>query len=524
MSNQEKNQDKSQEADSHLESDNKLIAERRAKLVDIREQCASNGHPNAFKPADYAVDLQQTFAEKDKESIAELNHIVSIAGRVMAKRGPFFVVQDMTGRIQAYASKEAQKAIKSRWNGLDIGDIIGVKGQLKLSGKGDLFVSMDEYHLLTKSLRPLPEKHSGLKDQEIKYRQRYIDLMTNEETRKNFLMRSQIVEAIRRFLVERKFMEVETPMLQVIPGGAVARPFVTHHNAMDINMYLRIAPELYLKRLVVGGFDRVFEINRNFRNEGLSTRHNPEFTMLEFYQAYADYNDLMNLTEAMLRSVTQEVLGTSIVKNSVKDSEGNVTEEISYDFGSTFERLSMVDAILKYNPSFDESVFRSPETHFDKIRAYAKELHIKEPEVDGVWGAGKYICEIFEETAEEKLIQPTFITEYPWEVSPLARRNDENAFVTDRFEFFVGGKEIANGFSELNDAEDQAARFRKQVEEKDAGDDEAMHFDDDYITALEYGLPPTAGEGIGIDRLVMLLTDSPTIKDVILFPHMKPQA
>lgn len=502
--------------------DNKLIAERKDKLASIRENCSANGHPNHFKPSHYAKDLQNEHAGQDKETVVGLNKVVSIAGRVMAKRGPFFVIQDMTGRIQAYAPKDAQKDMKARWGSLDIGDIIGVQGQLKLSGHGDLFVTMEEYHLLTKSLRPLPEKHAGLKDQEIKYRQRYVDLITSEETRKNFLIRSRVIEGIRRFLVEKNFMEVETPMLQVIPGGAVARPFVTHHNAMDIDMYLRIAPELYLKRLVVGGFDRVFEINRNFRNEGLSTRHNPEFTMLEFYHAYADYQDLMNLTEDMLRTVAQEVLGTTIVTNTTKDAEGNVTDSVDYDFGAKFERISMVDAILKYNPSFEESVFREPEENFEKIKEYAKQVHVKEPAVDGIWGPGKYICEIFEETAEHLLIQPTFITEYPWEVSPLARRNDDNPFITDRFEFFVGGREIANGFSELNDAEDQAARFRKQVEEKDAGDDEAMHFDDDYINALEYGLPPTAGEGIGIDRLVMLFTDSPTIKDVILFPHMKP--
>jgi lysyl-tRNA synthetase, class II len=504
--------------------ENKLIAERRSKLDAIRENCDSNGHPNQFKPENYANDLQKTYADVVKDELVEKNIIVSIAGRVMAKRGPFYVIQDMTGRIQAYASKDAQKALKESYGNLDIGDIIGVKGQLKLSGKGDLFVSMDEYQLLTKSLRPLPEKFHGLADQETKYRQRYVDLITNEETRQNFFIRSKVIEGIRRFLVERNFMEVETPMLQVIPGGAVARPFVTHHNALDIDMYLRIAPELYLKRLVVGGFDRVFEINRNFRNEGLSTRHNPEFTMLEFYQAYADFNDLMNLTEDMLRTVAKDVLGTTTLVNTVKDLEGNVTEEISYDFGADFARISMVDAILQNNPDFDEAVFRSPEENFEQIKAYAKKVHVKEPDVDGIWGPGKYICEIFEETAEHKLIQPTFITEYPWEVSPLARRNDANPFITDRFEFFVGGREIANGFSELNDAEDQKARFMKQVEEKDAGDDEAMHFDQDYINALEYGLPPTAGEGIGIDRLVMLFTDSSTIKDVILFPHMKPQA
>jgi len=503
--------------------DNKLVQERKDKLAFIRKGCSSNGHPNHFKPEYHTQDLQDAYADQDKESMLALDKIVSVAGRVMAKRGPFYVIQDMKGRIQAYASKDAQKNIKEKWSGIDIGDIIGVKGQLKLSGKGDLFVGMDEYHLLTKSLRPLPEKFHGLADQETKYRQRYVDLITNEETRRNFKIRSQVIDSIRRFLVAKDFMEVETPMLQVIPGGAVAKPFVTHHNAMDIDMYLRIAPELYLKRLVVGGFDRVFEINRNFRNEGLSTRHNPEFTMLEFYQAYADFNDLMNLTEEMLRTAAQDVLGTTVIVNTVKDKDGNIIEEVNYDFGKPFERLSMVDAILKYNSNFDESVLRRPEENFDKIRAYAKQVGVKEPVVDGIWGAGKYICEIFEETAEENLIQPTFITEYPWEVSPLARRNDKNTFVTDRFEFFVGGRELANGFSELNDAEDQAARFHKQVEEKDAGDDEAMHFDDDYINALEYGLPPTAGEGIGIDRLVMLFTDSPTIKDVILFPHMKPR-
>jgi len=507
-----------------LYEENKLVAERKEKLASIRKNCSSNGHPNHFKPENHTQALQDEFSKLDKETILEMNKIVSVAGRVMAKRGPFFVIQDMKGKIQAYASKDVQKIIKEQWHGIDIGDIIGVKGQLKLSGKGDLFVSMDEYHLLTKSLRPLPEKFHGLADQETKYRQRYIDLITNEETRKNFLIRSQVIEGIRRFLVEREFMEVETPMLQVIPGGAVARPFMTHHNAMDIDMFLRIAPELYLKRLVVGGFDRVFEINRNFRNEGLSTRHNPEFTMLEFYHAYADFEDLMNLTEDMIRTVAEEVLGTSIVTNTTKGSDGNIVSSVDYDFGQKFERLSMVDAILKFNPEFEESVFRNPEECFEQIKTYAKQVHVKEPDVDGVWGPGKYICEIFEETVEHLLIQPTFITEYPWEVSPLARRNDENSFITDRFEFFVGGREIANGFSELNDAEDQAARFKKQVAEKDAGDDEAMHFDDDYINALEYGLPPTAGEGIGIDRLVMLFTDSPTIKDVILFPHMKPQA
>jgi lysyl-tRNA synthetase class 2 len=512
-----------------IQDENKLIAERRAKLSRIRENCSSNAHPNGFRREHLAADLQAEFGDKSKEELESLDHKVSVAGRIMAKRGPFLVLQDMSGRIQSYASKDVQKDLKEKYGQLDIGDIIGVSGALHKSGKGDLYVDMAQYELLTKSLRPLPEKFHGLTDQEAKYRQRYVDLITNQDTRDTFLVRSKIVEGIRKFLSDRNFMEVETPMLQVIPGGATARPFITHHNAMSRDMYLRIAPELYLKRLVVGGFERVFEINRNFRNEGLSTRHNPEFTMIEFYQAYADYNDLMDLTEEMLRTLALDVLGTPIVTNTVRDADGEVVETKEYDFGKPFTRLSMSDAILTYfeeansNPEWKAAI-QDPENNLETLKVIAKSLHIKEPEVEGVWGAGKYLCEIFEETAEEKLDQPTFITAYPWEVSPLARRNDENPFITDRFEFFVGGRELANGFSELNDAEDQAERFRKQVEEKDAGDDEAMHFDDDYITALEFGLPPTAGEGIGIDRLVMLFTDSPTIKDVILFPHMKPLA
>ncbi|GAB2989268.1 lysine--tRNA ligase [Psychrosphaera aestuarii] len=508
---------------------NKLIAERRAKLENIRENCSANAHPNKFRREHYSDDLQQEFGEFEKEKLIEMDTKVSIAGRIMAKRGPFMLLQDMKGRIQAYADKNVQKDLKEKYGVLDIGDIIGVSGALHKSGKGDLYVNMESYELLTKSLRPLPEKFHGLTDQEAKYRQRYVDLITNQDTRKTFMIRSKVVEGIRRFLADREFMEVETPMLQVIPGGASARPFITHHNAMSRDMYLRIAPELYLKRLVVGGFERVFEINRNFRNEGLSTRHNPEFTMIEFYQAYADYNDLMDLTEEMLRTVANNVLGSAVVINTVKDAEGNVVETKEYDFGQPFTRLTMSDAVLKYydeaanNPEWAAAI-KDPENNLDTLKVIAKKLHIKEPEVEGIWGAGKYLCEIFEATAEEKLDQPTFITGYPWEVSPLARRNDENAFITDRFEFFVGGRELANGFSELNDAEDQANRFKKQVEEKDAGDIEAMHFDEDYIQALEYGLPPTAGEGIGIDRLVMLFTDSPTIKDVILFPHMKPVA
>ncbi len=507
-----------------VKDENKLIAERRGKLDNIRENCPANGHPNDFNREHYAADIQAEHGEKTKEELEELQVTYAIAGRIMAKRGPFFVLQDMSGRIQSYAEKTVQKDIKARWGLLDIGDIIGVKGILHKSGKGDLYVNMEEYSLLTKSLRPLPEKFHGLSDQEMKYRQRYVDLIINEKTRDTFQIRSQIVSGIRNFLTERGFMEVETPMLQVIPGGATAKPFETFHNALDIDMFLRIAPELYLKRLVVGGFEKVFEINRNFRNEGLSTRHNPEFTMIEFYQAYADYKDLMNLTEDMLRTLAVNVMGNSVIRNTVKNAEGEVTEEKFYDFGQPFERISMMDAVIKHAPHLDADVIKDPEGRFEELRAIAKQVGVKEPEGKNVWGAGKYLCEIFEEVAEHMLDQPTFITEYPWEVSPLARRNDNNAFITDRFEFFVGGRELANGFSELNDAEDQAARFQQQVAEKDAGDDEAMHFDQDYITALEYGLPPTAGEGIGIDRLVMLFTDSPTIKDVILFPHMRPQA
>ena len=504
------------------QDENKLIAERRGKLSHIRENCPANGHPNDFNREHYAADIQAEHGEKTKEELEELQVTYAVAGRIMAKRGPFLVLQDMSGRIQAYAEKVVQKDIKARWGLLDVGDIIGVKGVLHKSGKGDLYVNMEEYSLLTKSLRPLPEKFHGLSDVETKYRQRYVDLIINQDTRNTFKIRSKIVDGIRKFLTERDFMEVETPMLQTIPGGATAKPFETFHNALDIQMFMRIAPELYLKRLVVGGFEKVFEINRNFRNEGLSTRHNPEFTMIEFYQAYADYKDLMNLTEDMLRTLAEDVMGTSVIRNTVKNSDGEVVEEKFYDFGQPFERLSMVDAILKYSEGIDENILRNPEENFEALKAIAKQVGVKESDASKVWGAGKYICEIFEEVAEHKLDQPTFITEYPWEVSPLARRNDENPFITDRFEFFVGGRELANGFSELNDAEDQAARFQNQVAGKDAGDDEAMHYDADYIQALEYGLPPTAGEGIGIDRLVMLFTDSPTIKDVILFPHMKP--
>ncbi|WP_438951788.1 lysine--tRNA ligase [Porticoccus sp.] len=495
--------------------ENRLITERRAKLATIRseaEAVGGNPFPNDFRPANQAASLQADYGDESKEALESGNHQVSVAGRVIRNRGAFMVLQDASGTIQLYVTKEARSFAK----GVDLGDIVGVAGVLHKSGKGDLYVNMEQFQLLTKALRPLPDKYHGLADQELRYRQRYVDLIVNPEIRELFRTRSRVIDFIRRYLNNRAFMEVETPMLQVIPGGATAKPFVTHHNALDIDMYLRVAPELYLKRLVVGGFERVYEINRNFRNEGLSTRHNPEFTMLEFYQAYADYQDLMDLTEDMLLNLATEVLGTTEIVSTVKNAEGEVLQETRYDFGRPFRRLSVFDAILHFNPDISATALSDTEG--------ARELaeHLDIPLKDN-WGLGKVQIEIFEKTVEHRLDQPTFITEYPTEVSPLARRNDDNPFVTDRFEFFVGGREIANGFSELNDAEDQAARFRAQVAEKEAGDDEAMHYDSDYIRALEYGLPPTAGEGIGIDRLVMLLTDSPSIRDVLLFPHMRPE-
>ena len=493
-----------QNLDAALE-ENKLVAERRGKLQQVRERGVA--FPNDFRRDSLAADLKAELGDKDKPELEELDRKAAVAGRVMAKRGPFLVLQDATDRIQLYMDKKAlapelAEQIKS-W---DIGDIVSATGPVHKSGKGDLYVYIESAQLLTKSLRPLPDKFHGLADTEIRYRQRYVDLIMNPEVREVFLLRSKIVSAIREFLIKRDFMEVETPMLQAIPGGATARPFITHHNALDIDMYLRIAPELYLKRLVVGGFERVFEINRNFRNEGLSTRHNPEFTMLEFYQAYADYNDLMDLTEAMLREVVKKVHDKTELEYGGE----------AIDFGKPFQRMTVFDSILHFNPELTASDIDNDAS----ARKVAENLGI--PLKDS-YGLGKVQIEIFEKTVEERLFEPTFITEYPTEVSPLARRNDDNPFVTDRFEFFVTGREIANGFSELNDAEDQAERFKAQVEDKDAGDLEAMHYDDDYINALEYGLPPTAGEGIGIDRLVMLLTDSPSIRDVLLFPAMRPQ-
>jgi len=492
------------------EDENKLIAQRREKLQVLREE--GNAFPNDFRRDSLADELHLQYDAKTKEELEQLNISVKVAGRMMAKRimgkASFAQLQDMSGRIQLFLQRDSlpENVYNLGFKKWDVGDIVGGEGVLFKTKTDELSIKLIDVKLLTKSLRPLPEKWHGLSDQETRYRQRYVDLVMNKEVKETFQIRSKVISYIRRFFDDRGYMDVETPMLQAIPGGATARPFETHHNALDIPMFMRIAPELYLKRLVVGGFEKVYEINRNFRNEGVSTRHNPEFTMLEFYQCYADYNDLMDITEALLRGLAEDVIG-----NSKINYQGDV-----YDFGKSFTRLSVFDSILQFNKNLSASDI----DNIDGARKVAESLDI--PLKDG-YGLGKIQIEIFEKTVEHRLMDPTFITEYPTEVSPLARRNDDNPFITDRFEFFVGGREIANGFSELNDAEDQTERFKQQVAEKDAGDDEAMHFDADYIRALEHGLPPTAGEGIGIDRLVMLLTDSPSIRDVILFPHMRPE-
>jgi len=490
--------------------ENKLIAQRREKLTAMREQ--GNAFPNDFRRDCMAGELHAKYDAMDASELEAAGQRVRVAGRLMSRRvmgkASFAHVQDMSGRIQLFVQRDnlpegVYAEFKKGW---DVGDIVGGEGQLFKTKTGELSVRVDEIRLLTKSLRPLPEKFHGLTDQEQRYRQRYLDLIMNEAVRDTFRVRTDMVQFIRNYLNKKDFLEVETPMMQVIPGGAAARPFITKHNALDMDLFLRIAPELYLKRLVVGGFERVYEINRNFRNEGLSTRHNPEFTMLEFYEAYADFNDLMDLTEDMLRSMAQEIVGSTTI--SYQGDE--------YDFGKPFDRMTIKESILHFNPDISAEELDD----LDKATTIAQRLEI--PLKDS-YGLGKVQIEIFEKTVEHRLMNPTFITAYPTEVSPLARRNDADPFVTDRFEFFVGGREIANGFSELNDAEDQAERFRQQVQDKDAGDLEAMHFDADYVRALEHGLPPTAGEGIGIDRLVMLFTDSPSIRDVLLFPHMRPE-
>lgn len=493
------------------QDENELIGQRREKLGAWREQ--TQAYPNTFRPLHLAADLVAEYGDFEKEELESKNVSVTVSGRMMTRRimgkASFAHLQDRSGAVQIYVQRDAlpEGFYNDTFKKWDIGDIVGVTGQLFKTNKGELSVKTSQIELLVKSLRPLPEKFHGLSDKETSYRQRYVDLIMSGESRKVFQTRSAIISVIRQFLLKHDYLEVETPMMQPIPGGAVARPFVTHHNALDMDLYLRIAPELYLKRLVVGGFERVFEINRNFRNEGLSTRHNPEFTMLEFYQAYADYEDLMDLTEAMFKEIAQ-----AVTEQNTVEYQGQ-----SIDFNQPFRRMTVAQAILHFNPSLSEADLSNLET----LRTAAQELKIH---VKDSYGLGKLQIEIFEKTAEENLLEPTFITQYPVEVSPLSRRNDSDDFVTDRFELFIAGREIANGFSELNDPEDQAARFQQQVAEKDAGDIEAMHFDADYIRALEYGMPPTAGEGIGIDRLVMLFTDSPSIRDVLLFPHMRPEA
>ena len=492
--------------------ENRLISERRGKLDVLREQ--GQAYPNDFRKDTTSGELHARFDDCDQEELAGVEEEFSLAGRMMAKRVmgkiAFVKLQDRAGDIQLMIQRDnLEEGLFQQFKHWDIGDIVGARGRIMRTQKGELSVRVYQLRLLAKSLRPLPEKFHGLTDTEVRYRQRYVDLIMNEESRAVFRARSKIITYIRSFMEapERDFLEVETPMMHPIPGGATARPFVTHHNALDLRMYLRVAPELYLKRLIVGGLGRVYEINRNFRNEGVSTRHNPEFTMLEFYWAYANYTDLMDLTEDMLRGLTQSLTGGSKV----------TYQGAEIDFGGPYERLSVEQAVRRYNPDladadlWDEEILRSA-------------CQSREIQTENNWGPGKLLTEFFEATVEEHLQQPIFITQYPTEVSPLSRRNDESPEVTDRFELFICGREIANGFSELNDPEDQAERFLAQVENKDAGDLEAMHYDADYIRALEYGMPPTAGEGIGIDRLVMIYTDSGSIRDVLLFPYMRPES
>ena len=487
----------------------KLVQERRVKLDAIR--MAGVAFPNDFDRKHLAGDLHAGFGEKTNEELDAAKVHVAVAGRMMLKRvmgkASFATIQDMSGKIQLYISNgDTGEVAHDVFKHHDLGDILGAVGELFKTKTGELSVRVTQVRLLTKALRPLPEKFHGLTDQEQKYRQRYLDLITNEDAREVFKKRTRIIQAIRDFFVRHGYMEVETPMMHAIPGGAAAKPFETHHNALDMKMYLRIAPELYLKRLLVGGFEKVLEINRNFRNEGLSTRHNPEFTMLEFYEAYRDYKYLMDFSESLFREVAHKVLGKTLISYQGKE----------LDLGKPFHRLTMVQAIQKYHPQFTTAQLNDREF----LVAELQDLKAKYKPADGIGGLQ---LSLFEELAEAQLFEPTFIIDYPVEVSPLARSSDNNHEITERFELFIVGREIANGFSELNDSEDQAARFDAQVTAKDAGDEEAMFKDNDYVRALEYGLPPTAGEGIGIDRLVMLLTDSASIRDVILFPQMRPE-
>lgn len=497
--------------DQHTELDlNGEMLARREKLNQLRS--LGNAFPNTFRRDSLAGDLHTQYEQEDGEKLKESAVEVAVAGRVMTRRKmgkvSFVTLSDMSGKIQLYIARDTlpEGQYVDFMAMLDLGDIVGAKGTLFKTKTGELTVRCSAVELLTKALRPLPDKFHGLADQEMCYRQRYLDLISNEQSRRTFMIRSKVIAGIRNYFTSKGFMEVETPMLQVIPGGASARPFITHHNALDIDMYLRIAPELFLKRLVVGGFERVFELNRNFRNEGVSVRHNPEFTMLEYYQAYADYHDLMDNTEELLRQLALDILGTTIVPYG----------EYEFDFGKPFERITMHDAVLKYG--VEKGIVKDDLYDIERARTVAEKLGI---EVQKSWGLGSLVNAIFEEVVEHHLIQPTFLMAHPAEISPLARRNDNNPEVTDRFELFIGGREIGNGFSELNDAEDQNARFDAQVAAKEAGDDEAMFKDEDFVVALEHGLPPTAGEGLGIDRLAMLFANAPSIRDVILFPAMK---
>lgn len=498
-----------QHSPTEPQDDNRLIAERREKLAKWRE--SGNAYPNDFRRENIAGKLDEVYGEKTVEELEAMPVEVKIAGRMMLKRvmgkAAFATLQDLSGRIQIYVQKDAVgEATLDDFKHWDTGDILGAVGTLFKTRTGELTVKVSEVRLLSKCLRPLPEKFHGLTDVEQKYRHRHLDLIMNQETRMTFVARSRLIQSIRNYMIGHGFLEVETPMLHPIPGGATAKPFVTHHNALDMEMFLRIAPELYLKRLVVGGFEKVFEVNRNFRNEGVSARHNPEFTMMEFYEAYADYQLLMDFTEGLLRHSAREALGT---------------EKFTYqgrplDLSKPFDRLTTVEAIHKYNPGFSVAQLN------DEAWLRNKLVELKAPPKPGA-GLGTLQMQLFEESTEAQLWDPTYIVDYPTEVSPLARKSDQNPDITERFELFIVGREIANGFSELNDPEDQAERFHAQVKAKDAGDDEAMYFDADYITTLETGLPPTGGCGIGIDRLIMLLTDSPAIRDVILFPHMRPE-